>query len=64
MTGSGSTGSTSFFNGTASAEWGSSNSGNGSMNNGGSLHLVLPTTGTDPSSAPVAGGRVLGGVYL
>jgi len=27
--GTGRTGSTSFFNGTASAEWGSSNSGNG-----------------------------------
>jgi len=36
--GTGGTGSTSFFNGTASAEWGSGNSGNGVLNNGGFMH--------------------------
>jgi len=62
--GTGRTGSISFFNGTASAEWGSSNSSNGGLNNGGALPLVEPTTGTQPSSAPGAGGGVLGGVFL
>jgi len=62
--GTGSTRSTSFFNGTASAEWGSSNSGNGGLNNGGALPLVEPTTGTQPSGAPGAGGGVLGSVFL
>jgi len=62
--GTGGTGSISFFNGSASAEWGSCNSGNGGLNNGGALPLVLPTLGTQPSSVPGAGGGVLGGVFL
>jgi len=45
-------GSTSLFNGTALAEWGSSNSGNGGLNNGGAPPLVEPDIGTQPSSAP------------
>jgi len=61
--GTGGTGLISFFNGSASAEWGSGNSGNGGLNNGGAPPLVLPTTGTQPSSTPGAGG-VLGGVFL
>jgi len=56
--------STSFFNGSASEEWGSGNSGNGGLNNGGAPPLVEPITGTQPSSAPGTGGRVLGGVFL
>jgi len=60
--GSGGAGLTGFFYGTASAEWASSNSGNGSMNNGRSQPLVLPTTGTDPCSVPGTGGGVLGGI--
>jgi len=60
----GSTGSTSLFSGTASAEWGGSNSGNDGLNNGGALPLVEPTTGTQPSGSPGAGGGVLSGVFL
>jgi len=44
--GAGGSGSTSFFNGSASAEWGSSNSGNGGMNDGGAPPLVEPDIGT------------------
>jgi len=62
--GTGGSGSTSFFNGTASAEWGSGNSGNDGLNNGGAPPLVEPTTGTQPSSSPGAGGGVLGSVFL
>jgi len=54
--GTGGSWSTSFFNGSASAEWGSSNSGNGGLNDGGALPLVEPDIGTKPSSAPGAGG--------
>jgi len=36
----------------------------GGLNNGVVLPLVLPTTGTQPSSAPGAGGGVLGSVFL
>jgi len=57
--GTGGTGSTSFFNGTAAAGW-----GNGGMNNGGSPPLVLLGTGTESSSIPGACGGILGGVYL
>jgi len=57
-------GSTSFFNGTASAEWGSGNSGNGGLNDGGAPPLVEPDIGTQPSGAPGTGGGVLGGVFL
>jgi len=39
--GTGGSGLTSTFNGTALAEWGSSNSGNGGLNDGGALPLVL-----------------------
>jgi len=62
--GTGGTGLISFFNGSASEEWGSSNSGNGGLNNCGAPPLVLPTTGTQPSSGPGAGGGVLRGVFL
>jgi len=62
--GTGGTGSISTFNGTALAEWGSSNSGNGSLNDGGIAPVVLPTGGTDPSGTPGAGGGSLGGAYL
>jgi len=62
--GTGGTGSSSTFNSTALAEWGSGNSGNGGLNNGGALPLVLPTIGTQPSGAPGAGGGVLGNVFL
>jgi len=48
-------GSTSFFNGTALAEWGSSNSDNGGLSNGGAPPLVEPDMGTQPSSALGAG---------
>jgi len=59
------TGSTSFFNGGASAEWGSGKSGNGGLNAGGGIAPVtLPTGGTDPSGTPGAGGGPLGGAYL
>jgi len=57
-------GSTSFFNGSALAEWGSGNSGNGGLNDGGAPPLVLPDAGTQPSGAPGAGGGVIGGVFL
>jgi len=62
--GTGSTGSTRIFNGMASAEWGSGNSGSSGLNNGGAPPLVEPTTGTQPSGALGAGGGVLGGVFL
>jgi len=62
--GTGSAGSTSFFGDTASTEWGSGNSGNGGLNNGGALPMVDPTTGTQPSSSLGTGGGVLGGVFL
>jgi len=58
------TGSTSFFNGSALAEWGSGNSGNGGLNDGRALPLVEPDIGTQPSGAPGAGGGVLGDVFL
>jgi len=57
-------GLTSFFNGTASAESGSGNSGNGGLNDGRAPPLVEPTIGTQPSSAPGAGGGVLSGAFL
>jgi len=57
-------GSTSFFNGSALAEWGSGNSGNGGLNDGGAVPLVLPDIGTQPSSALGAGGGELGGIFL
>jgi len=62
--GSSGSGSTSFFNGSASAEWGSGKLGNGGLNDGGIVPVVLPTGGTDPSGTPGAGGGVLGGAYL
>jgi len=62
--GTGRTGSSCTFNGTALAEWGSGNSGNGGLNNGGAPPLVLQTIGTQPSDAPGAGGGSLGGVFL
>jgi len=58
------TGSTSTFNGTASAEWGSGNSGNGGLNNNGASPLVLPVAGVQPSGVSGAGGGVLGGTFL
>jgi len=58
------TGSTSTFNGTALAEWGSGNSGNGGLNNNGALPLVLPVAGVQPSGVPGAGRGVLGGTFL
>jgi len=61
--GTGGAGSTSFFNSTASAEWGSGNSGNSGLNNGGAPPLVLPSAGTQPSSVPGTGGGVLGSVF-
>jgi len=62
--GTGGSGSTSSFNGSALTEWGSSNSGNGGLNNGRAPPLVLPDIGTQPSGAPDAGGGVLGSVFL
>jgi len=62
--GTGSSGSTTFFNGSASAKWGSGNSGNSGLNDGGALPLVDPDIGTQPSSALGAEGGVLGGVFL
>jgi len=62
--GTGGSGSTSFFNGTDSAEWGSGNSGSCGLNNGGALPLVEPTIGTQPSGALGTGGGELGGVFL
>jgi len=62
--GTGGTGSTSTFNGTALAEWGSGNSGNSGLNDGGIAPVVLPTGGTDPSGTLGAGGGSLGGAYL
>jgi len=58
------TGSSSTFDGTALAEWGSGNSGNGGLNNNGASPLVLPGAGAQPSGVPRAGGGVLGGVFL
>jgi len=57
-------GSTSFFNGITSSEWGSGNSGNCGLNNGGAPPLVEPDIATQPSGAPGAGGGVLGSVFL
>jgi len=54
----------SFFNGSASAEWGSNNSGNGGLNDGGIAPVVLPNGGTGPSGTPGAVGGSLGGAYL
>jgi len=54
--GTGGTGSSSSFNGTALAERGSGNSGNGGLNNGGALPLVVPGSETQPSGVPGAGG--------
>jgi len=62
VAGTGGTGST--LSGTASAEWGSGNSGNGGLNDGGALPLVEPDIGTQPSCAPGTGGGVLGSVLL
>jgi len=64
MAGTGSTGSTSLFSGIASAEWGSSNSGNGGLNYGGAQPLVEPDIGTQPSGVLGAGGGVLSSVFL
>jgi len=57
-------GLTNFFNGTASPEWGSSNSDNGGLNDGGAPPLVEPDIGTQPSGALGAGGGVFGSVFL
>jgi len=62
--GIGGSGSTSFFNGSALAEWGSGNSGNGGLNDGRAPPLVEPDIGTQPSGASGTGGGVLGGVFL
>jgi len=62
--GTGGTGSTSFFNGSASAEWGSGNSGNGGLNDGGIAPIFQPTGGTASSGTLGSGGGVLGGAYL
>jgi hypothetical protein len=63
--GTGGTGLTSFFDGGASAEWGSGKSGYGGLNAGGAIApVVLPTGGTDPSGTPGTRGGSLGGAYL
>jgi len=62
---SGGSGLTSFFDGGASAEWGSGKSGYGGLNAGGAIApVVLTTGGTDLSGTPGASGGVLGGAYL
>jgi len=57
-------GLTSTFDGSALAEWGSGNSGNGGLNDGGIAPVVLPTGGTDPSGTLGAGGSSLSGAFL
>jgi len=58
--GTGGTVSSSIFNGTASAKWGS---GSGGLKNDGALPLLEPT-GTQLSGSPGTGGGVLSGVFL
>jgi len=63
--GNGSTGLTSFFDGGALAEWGTSNqSGYGGLNAGSCASPILLSTGDYASGTPCAGGGKLGNVKL